>query len=85
MNLRLTSFALLGLASAAAHAQSSVTLYGVIDAGLLYQSTAAASFSPTAPNLGKIYRYKDGGIYASFWGLKGSEDLGGGYKLNFRL
>ncbi|SAL42774.1 porin [Caballeronia humi] len=85
MNLRLTSFALLGLASAAAHAQSSVTLYGVLDAGLLYQSTAAASFSPTAPNLGKIYRYKDGGIYASFWGLKGSEDLGGGYKLNFRL
>ena len=25
---------------------------------------------------------KDGGIYSSFWGIKGSEDIGGGYKVN---
>lgn len=67
------------------HAQSSVTLYGVIDAGMLYQSTSAATLSPTATNLGKVFRYKDGGIYASYWGLKGSEDIGGGYRVNFRL
>jgi hypothetical protein len=42
-----------------------VTLYGVVDSGFLYQSTAAASFAPHAPNLGKMYRFKDGGIYAS--------------------
>jgi predicted porin len=69
----------------AAHAQSSVTLYGVLDSGLLYQSTSAASFQPHAPNLGHVYQLKDGGIYASYWGLKGSEDIGGGYKINFKL
>ena len=68
-----------------AYAQSSVTLYGVIDSGLLYQSTNAASFSPTAKNLGSVFKYKDGGIYASFWGLKGTEDIGGGYAVNFKL
>ncbi len=29
----------------AVHAQGSVTLYGAVDGGLLYQSTSAASFS----------------------------------------
>ncbi|WP_374729455.1 porin [Caballeronia calidae] len=77
--------ALIGISSAAAHAQSAVTLYGVVDSGLLYQSTAAASFAPNAPNLGKVYRFKDGGIYSSGWGIKGSEDIGGGYKINFKL
>lgn len=67
------------------YAQSSVTLYGIVDAGLLYQSTSAASFSPAAKDLGKIYRYKDGGVYASFWGMKGTEDIGGGYSVNFKL
>ncbi|MFM0137216.1 porin [Caballeronia grimmiae] len=85
MKRKIPCLAALLACSGAASAQGSVTLYGVVDAGLLYQSTAAASFAPNAPNLGKVYRYKDGGIYASFWGLKGSEDLGGGYKLNFRL
>ncbi|MBN3858666.1 porin [Paraburkholderia sp. Ac-20340] len=69
----------------AAHAQSSVTLYGAIDTGLFYQSSFAASFSPAAKNLGHVYALKDAGIYASFWGIKGSEDIGGGYKVNFRL
>ncbi|MDI9654256.1 porin, partial [Burkholderia cenocepacia] len=49
------------------------------------QSTSAASFSPSAPNTGKVFRMKDGGIYSSFWGIRGSEDIGGGYKINFKL
>ncbi|GAB3630516.1 porin [Pandoraea terrae] len=69
----------------AAYAQSSVTLYGNVDAGVLYQSTAAATFSPVATNQGKLYRFKDGGIYASNWGIKGTEDIGGGYHVNFKL
>jgi predicted porin len=71
--------------SAAAHSQSSVTLYGVLDTGLLYQSTSAATFLPNARNLGHVYQLKDGGIYSSFWGLKGSEDIGAGYKITFKL
>lgn len=85
MKTKLAALAALAAWSALAHAQSSVTLYGVIDTGMLYQSTSAASFSPRAPNTGKVFRMKDGGIYSSFWGIKGSEDIGGGYKVNFKL
>nr|WP_087738509.1 porin [Paraburkholderia piptadeniae] len=85
MKLKLAGVAALMLFASAAYAQSSVTLYGTIDSGLLYQNTSAASFAPNARNTGSVFRYKDGGIYASFWGIKGSEDIGGGYKVNFRL
>jgi predicted porin len=85
MKLKLSSIAALLMFATAAHAQSSVTLYGVLDTGLLYQSTSAATFRPNAPNTGHIYQLKDGGIYASYWGVKGSEDIGGGYKINFKL
>ena len=85
MKLKSISAIALGIFASAAHAQSSVTLYGVVDTGFLYQSTSAATFLPHAPNTGKIYQLKDGGIYSSFWGLKGAEDIGGGYKVNFKL
>ncbi|MGF6935517.1 putative porin [Paraburkholderia sp. UCT70] len=85
MKLKWVAAAAMAVLGSPAYAQSSVTLYGVVDSGLLYQSTSAASFSPTAKNLGKIYRYKDGGIYSSIWGMKGTEDIGGGYHVNFRL
>ncbi len=70
--------------ASAAHAQSSVTLYAVIDSGLFYQSANAANFQSKV-NLGHVFQLKDGGIYSSIWGLKGSEDIGGGYKVNFKL
>ncbi|MGF6998301.1 porin [Paraburkholderia sp. GAS32] len=85
MKLKCIAAAALVATGGAAYAQSSVTLYGAIDSGLLYQSTSAASFSPKAPNTGKVYAFKDCGIYASTWGLKGVEDIGGGYKINFKL
>ncbi|SAK49029.1 porin [Caballeronia temeraria] len=85
MKLRFATAAGLVLAAGGAHAQSSVTLYGVLDAGLLYQSTSAATFAHNAPDTGKVYRFKDGGIYSSIWGLKATEDLGGGYFVNVKL
>jgi predicted porin len=85
MKLKFSSLAALALFAGAAHAQSSVTLYGVLDTGMLYQSTSAANFSGTAKNLGSTWQLKDGGIFSSIWGLKGSEDIGGGYKINFKL
>ncbi|MDN7673116.1 porin [Burkholderia oklahomensis] len=81
----ITAAALVVAHASLAHAQSSVTLYGAVDSGILWQSTSAASFSPTAPNTGAVVRFKDGGVYSSLWGIKGSEDLGGGYRANFRL
>jgi len=85
MKLKSYQLAVLIVFPAAVHAQSSVTLYGVLDTGLLYQSTSAATFLPTAANLGREYQLKDGGIYSSYWGLKGSEDIGGGNKITFKL
>lgn len=85
MKFKLASLGALLAFAGAAHAQSSVTLYGTIDTGLLYQSTTASTFLPKAPNTGSVFAVKDGGIYASFWGLKGTEDIGGGYKINFKL
>jgi predicted porin len=85
MKLKLACAAALVTFAGAAYAQSSMTLYGTLDSGLLYQSTSAASFSPKAPNTGSVFRYKDGGIYSSIWGIKGSEDIGGGYRINFKL
>ena len=85
MKLKLSSAAALALFAGTVHAQSSVTLFGTLDTGLLYQSTSASTFLPKAPNTGSIFALKDGGIYASNWGLKGTEDIGAGYKVNFRL
>lgn len=71
--------------SGAACAQSSVTLYGTVDGSLMWQTSSAASYSTAAKNNGGLVRYKDGGTYASFWGMRGVEDLGGGYHAIFQL
>ncbi|MBP0595472.1 porin [Paraburkholderia sp. LEh10] len=84
MKLKWSGAAALVVFASAAHAQSSVTLYGVLDSGFLYQSANAANFQSRV-NLGHVFQYKDGGIYASVFGLKGSEDIGGGFKVNFKL
>lgn len=85
MKRKLSVVAVLAVMAGTAQAQSSVTLYGAIDTGLFYQSTAAASFASSAKNLGHVFALKDAGVYSSFWGIKGIEDIGGGYKVNFRL
>jgi predicted porin len=70
---------------APAAAQSSVTLYGAVDSGLVYQTTSAASFSPKAADLGHVVAFRDAGMNTSFWGLRGTEDLGAGYQVDFKL
>ncbi|WP_321937718.1 porin [Paraburkholderia sp. J8-2] len=84
MKLKWSGAAALVVFASAAHAQSSVTFYGVADSGFLYQSANASNFQ-SKTNLGHVYELKDGGIYSSIWGLKGTEDIGGGYKVNFKL
>jgi len=64
-------------------AQSNVTLYGVLDAGLLYTNK---SFNPaTGQNGGKQFEMVSSGMEPSFFGLTGQEDLGGGIKAKFKL
>nr|WP_278648273.1 porin [Burkholderia lata] len=63
----------------AAHADGSVTLYGVIDTGIDFVSNSGGE---------RLWQMRDGtyaGIYGSRWGLKGTEDIGGGWKTVFRL
>ncbi|OXI43980.1 porin [Burkholderia aenigmatica] len=64
-----------------AHAQSSVTLYGRIDAGIEYMSGL------TNGNGGSTSRWRaeSGDWGTSLWGVQGSEDLGGGNKATFHL
>jgi predicted porin len=71
------SLALLG-AAGAAQAQTSVTLYGVIDTGLAYVSRANEAGDH---QFGMI----NGTLSGPRWGLKGQEDLGGGLKAIFQL
>lgn len=75
MQKTLIALALLAAANAAS-AQSSVTVYGKIDLGLVIDSGASA---------GKSVRLSSGVTGGSRLGFKGSEDLGGGYKAAFQL
>lgn len=80
MKKTLVSMAVLTLAGAAS-AQSSVTLYGRIDASIGSQKTEVGGVT-TADKGAQI---RSGANTGSRWGLKGSEDLGGGLKANFQL
>ncbi|HEV3431994.1 MAG TPA: porin [Paraburkholderia sp.] len=57
-------------------AQSSITLYGVLDNGLVYQSSGGGN---------SAVRAVPGGLFATRYGFKGSEDIGGGIHVNFQL
>ena len=66
------------LAAAGAVQAQSVTLYGVIDTGIETVSNTAAG--------GTITRVPSNtGIFASRWGMRGREDLGGGLAAVFTL
>ena len=70
-------------ASGVASAQSSVTLYGLVDAYVGNQKING--LSQTGVNLASPAGGSGGGLLTSRFGLKGSEDLGGGLKANFVL
>jgi predicted porin len=63
-------------AAGAAHAQSSVSLYGQVD-----EWVGATKF----PGGDRAWNVGGGGMSTSYWGMKGSEDLGNGYKAIFTL
>jgi predicted porin len=73
------SAAFLVTASGFTYAQSSVTLYGIVDTGVSYYNHATAHGGSVVgvPALT--------GEVPSRWGLTGVEDLGGGYKTFFVL
>ena len=77
-----TSLASLAFPLTCAYAQSSVTLYGRLDAGIEYMN----GLQPTTPGGGgSRWRGESGDWGTSLWGLKGVEELGGGLSAVFRL
>jgi GBP family porin len=72
---------LTGIFSTAAHAQSSVTLYGYIDAGLTYVSNQKSSATAGHSN----FEMTNASINPDGFGMRGTEDLGGGLKAIFTL
>ena len=67
-----------GLLPGAAHAQSGVTLYGIASSAVRYTSNLDGRHHDQAALV-------SGGMVGSRWGVKGTEDLGGGNHAIFQL
>ena len=80
MKMKLFAAAVAAMAAGGAYAQSSVTLYGVVDAGIEYQN-----HQPNVAGSHDVVRLTSGNMSGSRWGLRGVEDLGGGLKGVFVL
>ncbi|MBI3283465.1 MAG: porin [Burkholderiales bacterium] len=77
MKKSLLALAVLGAVAGAAQAQSSITVYGVLDMAVQSENNGGAAGAKTG---------LDSGIQSgSRLGFKGTEDLGGGLKANFKL
>ncbi|QGZ66531.1 porin [Paraburkholderia acidisoli] len=76
MKKSLLAAALMGAFAISAHAQSSVTLYGLIDTGLVYTNNQQGHSN---------WQLNSSSTQNTVFGLKGSEDLGGGLHAIFKL
>ncbi|NHH78145.1 Outer membrane porin protein [Burkholderia gladioli] len=77
MKKSIAALAVTAAAASPALAQSSVTLYGVIDEGLNYTNNIGGK--------GGAVELTSGYAQGSRWGLRGTEDLGGGLAAIFTL
>ncbi len=75
MKKSLLALAVLASIAGVASAQSSVTIYGVVDAGLTHENGGNGSITKVATGVQSGNRL----------GFKGTEDLGNGLKANFQL
>lgn len=78
MKKSLLAFAVMGALAGTAFAQTSVTVYGVLDIALNYADNGAAANSRT-------FSLDNGTQLPSRIGFKGVEDLGGGLSASFQL
>ncbi|QWD21696.1 porin [Polynucleobacter paneuropaeus] len=87
MKKSLFALAALGAIASTAQAQSSVTVYGVIDLGYAGSNTRVANQGATASTNGVTNSttswFSDGAESTSRLGFKGNEDLGGGLSAFF--
>ncbi|MGE5622207.1 MAG: porin [Bacillota bacterium] len=76
MKKTILALAVLGAFAGAAQAQTNVTIYGVVDAGVAYESGGAN---------GSVWNLATGVQSGNRLGFKGTEDLGGGLKAGFQI
>ncbi len=76
MKKSLLALALSGAFALSAHAQSSVTLYGVIDTGIVYTNNQGGHAN---------FQQSSSSTENTVYGLKGTEDLGNGLHAVFKL
>lgn len=76
MKKSLLTIVVTGVFSVSAHAQNSVTLYGLIDTGLVYSNNQGGHSN---------WQEVSSSTQNTIFGLKGSEDLGGGLHAVFKL
>lgn len=79
MKKTLAALAVLGAFAGSAVA-ADVQLYGVVDEGFIYTNTKV-----TDQKSDNQFQLGSGLNLGSRWGLKGTEDLGNGYKVGFKL
>lgn len=77
MKKSLLALAVLGAFAGAASAQTNVTLYGIVDAGI--------TFADDGSDDSDTWALTSGGQSASRFGIRGTEDLGGGLSASFVL
>jgi predicted porin len=73
VNKKFLAVSIAALFASAAHAQTSVTLYGIADGDFRIDHTT----------IGNLKSVGSGGESGNRWGIRGSEDLGGGLKAVF--
>jgi len=90
MKKSLFALAALGAFATAAQAQSSVTLFGTFDSSIAQvnnitpvTSGTVSSASNAITNAGNATMFIDSSFATSNWGMRGTEDLGGGRRANF--
>jgi predicted porin len=76
MKLRIAAAAAMAVLGSPVFAQGSVTLYGLIDEGIDYTNNVGGKH---------VYELQSGFVQGSRWGLRGTEDLGGGLSAIFKI
>ena len=82
MKKSLLALAVLGAFAGAASAQSSVTIYGLLDQGI-YKGNGGGATNPGANGLSKAWQVKQAA--GSRLGFRGNEDIGGGLSAQFQI
>ncbi|BAO90010.1 outer membrane protein porin [Caballeronia cordobensis] len=80
-SMKLTALALALTAAGTVQAQTSVTLYGLISAGVVYSNSQRTANGQAH----SAVQFASGPLQTPRWGLRGSEDLGGGLSAIFTL